>query len=133
MLYDKKWDGKLFDLSKPSLTALSYMLRNKEQWPTGFMWDYKWCDKCAMGLARTLWEKDFTTDNDSIEKSEIFMINTFGLGIEAIQDIFEGEAPDWMGVSMNAITPEMVADKIDKYISKGDIRKSHKRVPKKGT
>ncbi len=28
---------------------------------------------------------------------------------------------------------EMVADQIDKYIRKGDIRQSHKRVPKKGT
>src|SRR5258706_15803969 len=114
MLYDKKWDGKLFDLDKPSLTALSYLLRHQEQWPTGFVWNYAWCDKCAMGLARTLWKRDFITNDDNIEQAEIFMMSTFGLGIETIEDIFENE--DYPG--MSKITPEMVADKIDTYLAK---------------
>jgi hypothetical protein len=43
------------DLDKPSLHALSYALRHPDTWPRSFVWDYKKCDQCAMGLAHGLW------------------------------------------------------------------------------
>ncbi len=114
MLYDKKWDGKLFDLSKPSLTALSYLLRHQEKWPLGFRWDYSYCDQCAMGLARTLWERDYDPYSDQIRYAESYMRGTFGLSIETIEEIFEGGA--WGEKILETVTPEMVADRIDKFL-----------------
>jgi len=31
--------------------ALAFVLRNRELWPEGFVWDYRSFDNCAMGLA----------------------------------------------------------------------------------
>src|SRR5882672_3746884 len=115
MLYNKKWDGKLFDLDKPSLAALSYLLRHHEEWPPEFKWDYTYCDQCAMGLARTLWEKDYNPDKDQIVYAEDYMQNIFGLSIEMIEDIFEGTG--WAENNLETVTPEMVADKIDTYLA----------------
>ncbi len=114
MLNNPKWDGKLFDLDKPSLTALSYLLRNQEKWPTGFVWDYSFCDQCAMGLARTLWEKDYNSNVDSVGRAIKYMSNTFGLSIKSIEDIFKGTG--WADKKLETVTPEMVADRIDKFL-----------------
>src|SRR6267142_7011490 len=115
MLYDKKWDGKLFDLSKPSLKALSHLLRHREMWPQGFIWNYSMCDQCAMGLARAMWEKDYVSPcpDDLVMRAEKYMRNTFGLDMTVINNIFEGE--NWnvdTDADFEAITPEMVADQI---------------------
>ena len=119
MLYDKKWDDKLFDLSKPSLEALSHLLRHREMWPQGFTWNYSVCDKCAMGLARVMWEKDYISPcpDDTILRAEKYMQSTFGLDMDIIDNIFEGEGWDAKtDIDFEAITPEMVADKIDKHL-----------------
>ena len=42
-------------LDIPSLEALSYALRHRELWPSGFVWEFNNCNRCAMGLAWRLW------------------------------------------------------------------------------
>ena len=56
MLHNPKWDKGLLDLTKPSLKALSHILRHKELWPEGFKWYFGSCRSCAMGMAKILWE-----------------------------------------------------------------------------
>lgn len=43
------------DLSKPSLTGLSYLLRHRELWPEGFNFYFMRCEDCAIGLAHRVW------------------------------------------------------------------------------
>ncbi len=43
------------DLSVPSLENLAYVLRHRETWPQGFVWDYRYSPSCAMGLTHMLW------------------------------------------------------------------------------
>jgi hypothetical protein len=38
----------------PTLADLAIILRHREVWPEGFVWDYSTCQTCAMGLAEQL-------------------------------------------------------------------------------
>lgn len=48
-----KHDGLISE--KPTLESLSYALRHQEMWPPGFVWNYRHCRTCALGLAAALW------------------------------------------------------------------------------
>lgn len=121
---------RLMSLDKPSLEGLSYVLRRKELWPEGFVWDYSTCECCAMGLAHKLWgEYIKTADEVAVEEA-------FGLDTDAVDLLFFGG--DWAPTCtyrtikkgwfwdtetehektmLSAVTPEMVADQIDAYLS----------------
>jgi hypothetical protein len=124
MLFDPKWtEGKeLLDLNKPSLEALSHILRHKELWPERFTWNYSSCSQCAMGLAATLW-KFMDPNNMGVEDGTYMMADIFEMEIRESADIFLGKGK-WMPtydngiiLDFHAVTPEMVADQIDKYLA----------------
>lgn len=124
---------KLFALDKPSLENLSYCLRHPETWPEGFIWDYRKCDQCAMGLAHNLWSVVPRTSNLRQVGSSI-MARSFAMPYESAACIFYGTL-DWMPTETNRtgpwfwpgsyvtstisgdVTPEMVADQIDKHLA----------------
>jgi hypothetical protein len=110
MYVDKEYGYKegeaLLDLSKPSLQALSHILRHKELWPKGFDWYFWKCTTCAMGLAWHLWK-------EVAYPSPWNIAATFAMPITKSEYIFFG---DWVENDEMGITPEMVADQIDKYL-----------------
>lgn len=82
----------------PSLENLSYILRHRELWPDGFEWNFRFYSKCGGGLAERLW--DVTP-------------RQLGMGwLERCKTIwgFGYHLP------LRLVTPDMVADRIDKYL-----------------
>lgn len=113
-------------LSKPHLHALSYVLRHPDTWPEGFVWDYNDCLNCAMGLAHELWGlmKDTNVPPNAwlSQAARVFALpygDAERLFIDEYSMTKSGIA-GWLGarrtVRRDAITPEMVADAIDKYM-----------------
>lgn len=104
MYVDTKEAALLNDLSKPSLMALSYILRHKEHWPERFVWDYRQCNTCAMGMAVQLWRKIRVPCVSAIVRE---------LDIPTIQalSIFLG-----LREAYNPVKPKHVADAIDNYL-----------------
>lgn len=127
------------NLNKPSLTALSYVLRHPEMWPAGFTWDYTYCESCAMGLAHRLWNVALPRMGDSRMGASL-MAKAFGLGYTPAMRIFYGAGSrghlkvevvktglfGWgrplvrrriVTIGNGNVTPEMVADDIDRYLA----------------
>jgi hypothetical protein len=109
MLANPEWEQKqLFDLTQPSLKALSHILRHRELWPPGFKWFYGECETCAMGLAHQLWSEAI------IQPTSLRVGTALDINYDVASHLFL----DRYGyVSMFAITPEMVADRIDEYLN----------------
>lgn len=123
----------LKDLDKPDLQNLAYCLRHPETWPKGFVWDFKNCTTCAMGLARALWsEVQFTgRGDDNTREAVSVMAREFAMSFTDANRIFAGKAyggltpPIIEGhlwwrrsiIDYDAVTPEMVADEIDRYVA----------------
>lgn len=109
MLANPEWEKKqLLDLSKPSLQALSYVLRHRELWPEGFKWDFTLCTNCAMGLTSKLWNV-YAYDPYKIGEE-------LGISGEQAQDFF-CIVNAWVKGKPSAVTPEMVAEQIDLYLA----------------
>jgi len=116
---------KLFqDLSKPSLHVLSYALRHPDTWPEGFNWNFDNCRECAMGLAHRLWASIPEAKNTATcSTGPSIMGRAFAMPYETARDIFMGEG-EWTRtglifktqIDFKKVTPEMVADQIDKYL-----------------
>ncbi len=126
---------KLFqDLSKPSLHALSYALRHPDTWPEDFVWDYRQCDQCAMGLAHALWN---SIPEVGLDNGATVMARSFAMPYKAADAIFFGSSK-WLPTkdkvkttgslwwkeekvtrvsNLKAVTPDMVADQIDAYLA----------------
>lgn len=112
------------NLNKPSLHALSYVLRHPDTWPRGFVWDYNDCKQCAMGLAHKLWSKEVSEVSNQGKIGSSIMARSFGMPYTTARDIFFGDAYIRLHcfglvpirVSFSKITPDMVADQIDKYL-----------------
>ena len=126
MLANPEWEKEqLFDLTKPSLKGLAYILRHKELWPKKFRWDFAVCERCAMGMAVKLW--NYKTYYGHVAATA----NKFRISIPDARAMFCYESP-YMPMDENGnrlpgnVTPEMVADRIDKYldanISTSDFR-----------
>lgn len=96
--------------TKPSLAHLSHVLRHRELWPAGFVWDYLSCSTCAMGLAWKLYKmhRPFLFSGNLSQ-----IVRTFGMDRRAAIRIF-GAIPV---VHAETITPEHVADAIDQYLA----------------
>jgi hypothetical protein len=41
---------------KPTMKALSFLLRHRELWPSDFVWDYMYHQTCAYGLMLRHWD-----------------------------------------------------------------------------
>ena len=96
--------------NKPTIGALSFVLRHKELWPAGFEWDYSRCETCAMGLARLMWPKhveDHNTDS---------MVKAFGISHDRAGRIFTGSYTYYTRGQISGyepVRPEHVADALD--------------------
>jgi hypothetical protein len=106
----------------PSLENLSYILRHREWWPEGFSWDFRFVDRCGIGLCHKLWNLNPGDLNghlqdrpESLERSRDFV------------RIFCNPSSDlswWRRYifrqqrDMKSVTPEMVADRIDAFLAK---------------
>jgi hypothetical protein len=112
-------DTFLQDLSKPSLHALSYALRHPDTWPEGFVWNYAQCAQCAMRLAHRLWRQIPRPENDT---GTSVMARSFAMPYEEANKIFFLAHHVWGPFyrQMAAVTPEIVADKIDAYIKRAE-------------
>lgn len=109
------------DLDKPSLHALSYVLRHPDTWPEGFVWNYNVCQHCAMGLAHKLWADK--VGRPSCSGGPSIMARSFGMNYEDARAIFieARGAPRHCFIgpkNFDAHTPERVADQIDAYLKK---------------
>ncbi len=111
---------EILDLSTPSLKALSHILRNRNLWPKEFVWNYNQYYSCAMGLAATLWH--FIDPKYLVITSAYnLMPQHLSVNEDAARKIFLGGG-DWVPINngerdMEAVTPEMVANIIDEYLT----------------
>ncbi len=108
MLDKTKWtEGEgLLDLSKPSLQALSHILRHKELWPEDFKWDFDDCFHCAMGMAHRLWSESITGPySRSMEPLGVNRNEAYSLFVFPENKIPSGD-----------IKPEYIASLIDKHL-----------------
>lgn len=133
-----KLPQSLLDLNKPSLHALSYALRHPDTWPDGFNWNYLHCEECAMGLAHHLWVNSIPQTN--AENAASIMAKRFAMPYTVANGIFMGIGKKWRPAYSvtkytfwtrkpyqvefyhisKDITPDMVADRIDKYLAEAE-------------
>jgi hypothetical protein len=104
----------------PSLENLSYILRHREWWPDGFEWYFPYSSHCAMGLCERLWGVDVQSIVSPYawrgEVGAIFCLPSGKGGW--LRRLFGG----WGINGMSSVTPEMVADHIDRYLAKQPFR-----------
>lgn len=106
------------DLSKASLEGLSWLLRHKERWPRNHEWNFGWllheaeCGTagCALGIAQLVWCAEGLKPWGVIGWGEYF-----GLWDEEAYHIFEHFT---YPCPASAVTPTMVADRIDAYLAR---------------
>jgi hypothetical protein len=124
MLWDPKNDEQLkqleaeslLQLDKPSLKALSYILRHREHWPEGFTWSFPNCEQCAMGLARNLWDKKHDPLND-VDDACNWAVDFLTAERRFVNDVFGGNIYLCSRVPLGLVTPEMIANKIDEHLA----------------
>lgn len=93
------------DLSKPSLEALSWLLRHREAWPKGHVWDYSHGRSCALGMCVGQWPAAVPfVSYDRVSAA-------LGVGRDDIDRTFGQSA--YMPIKDILVTPEMVAYRID--------------------
>lgn len=105
------------DLSKPSLEGLAWLLRHPAEWQKGHVWNFAkaWevtsCGTagCAIGIMYGAWPATLSVDDN---------IATLGMYKDgAFSRIFRAGMFD-----RRAITPSVVADRIDDYLAGRPIR-----------
>jgi hypothetical protein len=83
-------------------------------WPENFSWNYSNANNCAIGLARQTWPQinsSFKFEKNNFRlMMKVFSIHSYWstVGIFAKSHVKEG-------ISSTNVTPEMVANAIDKY------------------
>lgn len=93
-----------------TLAGLSFILRHKGLWPKDFEWDYRSCNHCAMGLVATIFADGNMMYSNGYSMREI-------LGDWPGQYLSTGMHERLGKVLMNDVTPEDVANAIDKYLA----------------
>lgn len=129
-------ESLFIDLDRPSLAALSYILRHPDTWPKDFIWNFGDCYQCAMGLAHRLWKQ---IPRSSSETGATIMAREFAIPYGVALNIFLADYghAEWLPRRVehktegrlwwkkeistshrdyDAVTPEMVADQIDAFL-----------------
>jgi hypothetical protein len=102
----------------PSLENLSYILRHREWWPEGFHWNFSNCPTCAIGMCRELWGHNPEIFFPEPTMGDDYMLN------ESYRRIFcdsrgKGGLLSWIiRPDMGDVTPEQVANQIDRYLAR---------------
>jgi hypothetical protein len=93
----------------PTLDSLATVLRDRSLWPYGFEWDFRQKCSCAIGMAEEIWGPS-NPFNQTAPVSELRKYaETF---CNPKKRYVLGFIP-W-GVTMRGVTPEDVADRIEK-------------------
>lgn len=111
-------------LEKPKMTLrdLSALLRDRDSWPRGFVWDYADVCHCAMGLVMkydpTL-EQEWKSGIPSIH----VMANYFNIDLTTSRNIFwyAHRNSKFFGLAdgdIEEVKPQRVAKLIDRYLAK---------------
>lgn len=109
---------------RPKLVALAYSLRHPETWPADFVWDYRDCTTCAIGLSLRLWPKLQLPKGQMAQQT--WIAREMAMPYEAAKRMFFGLGP-WKRVrdgwfrsyfvnDLQAVTPDDVANAIDRYL-----------------
>jgi hypothetical protein len=96
----------------PSLRMLSDILRDRSRWPAGFVWNFCSCRHCAMGLAMEIWNAS-PHYRDPIATT----MALFDLDQARLFNLFTSQLSQRLGLCSSDITPEHVADAIDKHLA----------------
>jgi hypothetical protein len=106
----------------PSLENLSYILRHREWWPDGFEWNFRYLNSCGIGLSQYLWRRDpYDLHHGLVESTLTGTPNETYYRIFAtrIGKIAWYRCFPWnYQKQMRSITPEQVADQIDRFLAK---------------
>ena len=94
------------------LKELSHLLRHKEEWPEGFVWNYSRKDSCAAGLADQKFNLQLREWEDGTDIYWQELAAAFDISAIVVEEIFI-QAARGTHFSMRKVTPEMVADIID--------------------
>lgn len=117
------------DLSKPSLAALSHVLRHPEIWPKGFKWNYDSCHRCGIGLTEVLWKVALMSSNVMAIPPNVGK----ALAIpdqQVVYAIFIDAHKKLGKPARSAVTPADVATIIDAYLSKQASERAARGVAK---
>ena len=96
------------DQRQATLRDLSNALRDPDNWPTGFSWNYADCNRCAMGLAHRMWPQQVKQPTTEA------MTQAFGIEANKASDIFTGAGRHRM--SHAGITANQIANLIDELV-----------------
>jgi hypothetical protein len=107
--------------SEPTLENLSALLRDRSQWPEGFEWNYIALENCAIGLADRVWPA-IVTDRRAKIGITADLAQTFGCTPNEARMIMAYAGHFNNFIPANEVTPEMVADAIDRIIEQREKR-----------
>lgn len=127
---------------RPNLVALAYSLRHPETWPADFVWDYRNCTKCAIGLSLRLWPKLQLPQGQMAQQT--WIAREMAMPYDAAKLMFFGlgppirvgrygahrrskgwfRAPHWIA-DQSAVTPDDVANAIDQYLDGSAVTPDH--------
>ena len=99
--------------STPSLVALSYALRHPETWPEGFVWAYRDCTSCAIGLSMRLWRLQRVPNKCTSTCAAVWFL----MDRDAAYEIFINVWSTFKLSGHDDVTPTHVADAIDTYLA----------------
>lgn len=115
---------------RPNLQALAYALRHPETWPGDFVWDYRECTCCAIGLSLRLWPKMDLPNSQPARQT--WIAREMAMSYREAKTIFFELAPvktvivkhGWFRKKTSrrvyqfaCVTPDHVADAIDRYLA----------------
>lgn len=109
------------DLSAPSLEGLSFLLRHRDRWPEDHRWAFQYgllmkdseTVGCALGIAQLIWGLPIC----AMKSHHVAAL--FGMEDEDFGRIFhsEGRSYGYAPLQPADVTPEQVADAIDRYLA----------------
>lgn len=92
--------------NKPTIGALSFVLRHKELWPANFWWSYSACTTCALGLAHLMWPQQIPHADPEVVGPAL------GMSKDDSTRIF-GQAGVSLLLPHDKVMPEHIADMLD--------------------
>ena len=112
--------GLSFSPGREGLRRLAEVLRQKTPrftWDFGTVYTEEECGSkgCAYGLARFLWPHDIAVEEFGQSDFTRIMAEAFGLYIEDSRALFSSDRT--YGKDYSEVTPNDVADAIDRYLS----------------
>lgn len=122
-----QWIGKMFTRrdvtpldTAPSVHAVTHALRHRETWPKSFYWTYRSMCGCAMGLAHATWPASFPfPDRMNASDHVALWARLFDVPPDMMWPVLmeRSHYESRYGVTSDQITPDAVADELDKLLA----------------